>query len=96
MGGRSCHVLELTPRVSSPHVLKGHLWVDTKDYLIVRIEGRTSSSPSFLAGRPLIVREYKHLGGFAFPERSHAVANSFLLGKTELTIEYSGYKLPGS
>ena len=96
MGGRPCHVLELIPRAKNPHVLKGKVWVDAKDYLLVRIEGRTSSSPSFLAGRPLIVREYQQIEGFAFPQRSHATASGFLLGTTELTIGYSDYKLTGA
>ncbi len=59
----------------------------------MKIEGRPSTSPSFLAGRPMIVLEYEDINGFAFAKRRQAVSDSLLLGRTELTIEYSGYKL---
>jgi outer membrane lipoprotein-sorting protein len=91
--GHNCDVLELVPRMSSPHLLKGRAWVDAKDYYLVRIEGKPTASPSFLAGRPMITRDYKQIEGFSFATRSHALADGFLLGKTELTIEYSNYKL---
>jgi hypothetical protein len=93
--GRPCEVLELIPRRKSPHLLRGRAWVDAKDYSLVRIEGRPSASLSFLAGRPMIVRDYENIYGFAFAKRSHALSDSLLLGTTELTIEYSGYKLTG-
>lgn len=91
--GHPCDVLELVPLVKGPHVLKGRAWVNAKNHLLVKIEGRPSTSPSFLAGRPMIVREYENIDGFAFAKRTHAISDSLLLGRTELTILYSGFKL---
>lgn len=91
--GQLCALMELVPRVKSPHALEGFVWVDAKDYVLVRIEGKPTVSPSFIAGRPSITREYQKLNGFAFAKRSQALSNNALLGKTELTIDYSGYKL---
>ncbi len=91
--GQPCDVLEVVPRVKTPHVLKGRVWVDAQNYLLVRVEGRLITSPSFFAGQPMIVREYKNIDGFAFVQRSHAVSDSLLFGRTELNIDYSGYKL---
>jgi hypothetical protein len=92
INGRNCNVLELVPWLKSPHLLKGRAWVGATDYSLVRIEGRPTASPSFLAGRPTITRDYEQIKGFPLAIRSHALADSFLLGKTELTIDYSNYK----
>jgi hypothetical protein len=93
MDGRTCDILELVPRTKSAHFLKGRAWVDSEDRSLVRIEGKPSASPSFWAGRPTIVREYERIDGFTVAKRSHAISDSLLLGKTELTIEYSHYAL---
>jgi hypothetical protein len=94
--GRPCEVLDLTPLKKSPHLLKSRAWVDAEDHSLVRIEGRPVVSASFWAGRPLIVRDYERIEGFSMATRSHALAETLLMGKTELTIEYSDYKITGS
>lgn len=85
--GRNCKVLELVPRLKSPHLLNGRAWVDANDYSLVRIEGKPTASPSFLAGRPMITRDDEQIEGFSLATRSHALSDSFLLGETELTIQ---------
>lgn len=90
--GWKCEVLELLPRTKGPHVLKGRAWVDSEDYSLVRIEGKASVSPSFLAGRPMIIREYEKTEGFSLAKPSHATSDSIFLGHRELTIEYNDYK----
>lgn len=91
--GRTCDILELVPRTKSVHLIKGRAWVDSEDRSLVRVEGKPSASPSFWAGKPTIVREYQRVDGFSVAKKSHAVSESLLLGKTELTIEYSNYAL---
>jgi hypothetical protein len=91
--GRRCYVLELTPRAKSPHLLRGHAWIDQEDGSLIRIEGRPSASPSFLAGRPSVVRDYEKVGDFWLAKSSHAVSDNFLLGTTELSIDYVNYHL---
>jgi hypothetical protein len=94
--GRPCEVLELSPLTKSPHLLKGRAWVDVEDHSLVRIEGKPAASVSFWAGRPTIIREYEKIEEFSMAKQSHALADTLLLGKTELTIEYSGYKITTS
>jgi hypothetical protein len=81
--------------VKSSHLLKGRSWVDTESHGLVRIEGKPAASPAFMAGRPEIVRDYAQIEGFSLATKSRAVSDSFLLGKTELTIEYSDYRING-
>ncbi|HYM13132.1 MAG TPA: outer membrane lipoprotein-sorting protein [Bryobacterales bacterium] len=96
LAGRQCEVLEIIPRTKSTHLLKGRAWVDAEDHSLVRIEGKPSAGPSFWSGRPMIVREYERIDGFSLATKSHALSDSFLLGRTELTIEYSDYKVTGT
>ena len=91
--GRAAYLLEIVPRVKSPHLIKGSLWVDAADGAVIRIQGEAAASPAFLAGRPTIDRQYEKQQGFSLARVSHAVSSSFLLGKTEVTIEYHDYHI---
>lgn len=90
---RKCYVVELTPKRASTHLLKGRAWIDAEDGSLIRIEGRPGSSPSFITGRPLIVREFQKMGEFWLAKSSHAVSDSFLFGRTELQIDYVDYRV---
>ena len=59
----------------------------------MRIEGKPGASASFFAGRPMIVREYTKTEGFSLARQSRATTDGLLLGKTDLTIDYSDYKV---
>jgi hypothetical protein len=93
LSGRLCKIIDLNPKLKATNLLKGRAWIDANDYSLVRIEGRPAASPSFWAGRPMIVRDYENIQGFPLAKRSHAVSDSFLLGRTELTIEYDSYRI---
>ena len=41
----------------------------------------------------MIVREYAKTDGFSLARQSRATTDGFLLGKTDLTIDYSDYKV---
>jgi hypothetical protein len=96
VSGIMCDVLELTPKRKSPYLLRGRLWVDPAKMMIVKVEGKPPASASFFSGRPQVVREYKHLEGFALAHHSHAVSSSFLFGQSIVDIEYRDYHLVGS
>lgn len=90
---RKCYVVELTPKRASPHLLKGRAWIDAEDGSLIRLEGRPGTSPSFITGKPMLVREFEKVGEFWLAKSSHAVSDSFLFGKTELQIDYVDYHI---
>lgn len=96
VGDILCDVLELTPKRKSPYLLKGRLWIDPLKMMVVRIEGKPPASASFFSGRPQVIREYKHLNGFALAHHSHAVSSSFFFGQSVVDIEYRDYHLIAS
>jgi hypothetical protein len=91
VGGTICDVLELIPKRKSPYLLKGRLWLDPANIVIVKIEGKPPTSASFFSGRPEIVRDYKEVNGFALAQHSRAVSSSFLFGRSTVDIEYRNY-----
>jgi hypothetical protein len=64
--------------------------------MLVRIQGKPTASPAFLAGIPEVVRDYIEVDGFSLARKSHAISQTFLLGKTDLTIEYTDYRVNGA
>jgi hypothetical protein len=85
--------LALTPRRKAPYLIEGTLWVDTQDGTIVKIEGIGSKSPSIFTGPTHMMRQYANIDGFAEATRARAESSSVLLGKTVVTIDYSGYQI---
>jgi hypothetical protein len=93
LDGRDCLVLSLTPKRKAPFLIDGTIWVDSRDYSIVQLQGTSSKSPSIFTGPAQMMRQYVNVNGFAEATHARAVSNSFLLGQTVVTIEYSGYQI---
>ena len=91
-GGGKCYVLETIPTHKDTRLLKGRIWLDTEDFSVIRVEGRSSESPSFWVGKPMIVRDYTRIAGYSWATRAHSHTDNLLLGKSELVIEYSDYQ----
>jgi len=93
MVGRRCYVLELTPLRKDKHLLKGKAWVDAEDYAAVHVEGRFADSLSFWIGKPFMTSDFMKVSGLWFAAKRHSIQNSFLAGRSELTIEYRDYQI---
>ena len=92
-GGRSCFVIELKPRFKSKHLIDGKAWIDSETYALVRIEGQFAASVSAFLGRPHFTQEFGEVAGFWLPVRAHATSSTFLLGSSELTVDYLEYEV---
>jgi len=93
LDGRECLALDITPRQKAPNLIIGTLWVDARDYSIVRIEGTGSKSPSMWTEPTRMMRQYANVNGFAMASRAKAESNSFFFGRTILTIDYRDYEI---
>jgi len=91
--GRECLVLAINPKRKAPNLIVGTLWVDAKDYTIVRLEGVASKAPSVFAGTTHMMRQYDQVEGFAMATHARAESSTFLYGKTVVTIDYTGYDI---
>lgn len=91
--GRQCWQLAIQPRQKAPNLIDGTLWVDVGDDSIVRLEGMSSKNPSFWAGPAHVLRQYVKVNGFAEATHARAESDSFVFGRTVITIDYEGYQI---
>ncbi|HWF48267.1 MAG TPA: hypothetical protein VG168_14755 [Bryobacteraceae bacterium] len=90
---RKCYLLKLQPRHKNDRLINGQGWVDAADFEIIHEEGRPNASVSFWIGRPMITEDYEKIGRFWVAKRRYSVSDSFLLGRSELTVDYSDYHI---
>jgi hypothetical protein len=93
LDGRECLALAIMPRRKATNLIIGTLWVDAKDGSIIHIAGTASQSPSIFTGPAQVMRLYTSVNGYAMATHAKAVSDSFLLGRTTVTIDYRDYKI---
>jgi hypothetical protein len=91
--GRNCIAVALKPRRASEYVMNGTVWVDAEDGSIVQVEGITARSPSVFSGASQVFRQYTMIDGFPAATHARAVSNSWLVGQTVITIDYTDYAM---
>jgi hypothetical protein len=91
LDGRACYLVSIRPKEKAPNLIVGSIWVDAKDYTIIRLEGIASKSPSIFAGTTHMMRQYADTNGFSMATHARAESSTFLYGKTVVTIDYTGY-----
>jgi hypothetical protein len=93
LDGRECLVLAINPKRKAPNLIVGAIWVDANDYTIVRLEGVASKAPTVFAGATHMMRQYAKVDGFSMATNARAESNTFLYGRTAVTIDYSNYEI---
>ncbi len=91
--GRKSFVLEATPKAKNSYLFRGKVWVDAEEYAIARIEGTPIQNPSFLIRRTSFVHRYGKFGPFWLAISNHSETDALVFGRTEVTIEYSDYRI---
>jgi hypothetical protein len=93
LDGRDCYALTVVPKHKAPNMIEGTLWVDAKDGSIARIEGTASQSVSVFTEPARVMRQYVSVNGYAMATHARATSDSFLLGRTTVTIDYRDYQI---
>lgn len=87
------YVLVVSPKAPNKYLVDGKIWVDARDFSIVRIEGQPARNPSFWVRSAHIVRTYQKVGSVWLASSTDTTSDIRILGPAELTIENSDYIL---
>ena len=87
------YVLRVEPRTKGKFLYRGRIWVDGRDFAVVRLEAEPAKNPSFWTKKTEIVQRYKKVGDFWLPAYNHSVTVIRLGGHAELTIDYREYEI---
>ena len=63
----STYVLRVSPKRKDRFLYRGRIWVDAKDFAVIRLEAEPAKNPSFWAKSSEIERIYKKVGVFWLP-----------------------------
>ena len=77
--GATALSLASIPRRKAPNLIVGSIWVDAKDFTIVRLEGVASKAPSIFAGATHMMRQYANIDGFSMATHARAESSYFSL-----------------
>ena len=88
-----CYVLEVTPRHNNRFTFRGKVWVQGKDFAVVRIEAQPVEEPSFWVKNGVFRTDYSKVGDFWFPARTVSSSHIRLGGDATLTIQYGPYQI---
>jgi hypothetical protein len=86
-----CFVAEAMPRRKDKYLFEGKLWIDVKDYSVVRIEGHPAKKLSFWIQRADFVRQYQKIDEFWLPQKDQTFVQVRLYGNKVLTIDHRDY-----
>ena len=89
----SMYVLSVEPRTKEKFLYRGYIWVDAKDFAVVRLKAEPAKNPSFWTKRSEIDQEYRKVSNFWLPAVNRSVSSIRLGGRAELTIQYNNYQI---
>jgi hypothetical protein len=95
LDGRDVHIFQVSPRQKRLGLFKGEVWIDAATYLRVQESGYLVKSPSLAIRKVAFVRKYEIRDGISVPLQVQSVTDTWLVGKAELTIDYSNFSIDG-
>jgi hypothetical protein len=92
-GWRRYYILEVTPKAKRRFLFRGRIWVNARNFAIMRIEGQPATSLSWWTTKVNFVYRYKKVGKFWLPALNETVTHVRIFGRSLLTIKYQDYDL---
>lgn len=93
VAGNDAYVLEINPRRKAKYLCRGKIWVSSRDFAIIRLEGEPAKNPSFWVSHTEMANTYQKVGDFWLPVHKDATTDVRLGGKAVLAIDFSGYRI---
>jgi len=87
------YVLDARPQSNNKFLFRGRIWVDAKDFAIIRVEGEPAVNPSWWTEKTDFQRHYRKIGDFWLPESNESKTKVRVFGTAVLTIDYRDYQI---
>ena len=91
--GHNYYVLELLPRRNAKNLLRGNIWVDTKTYLLHRVEGEPAKSSSWWLTDVRIALLFGYIGEMWMQTSSESTATVRVVGPYKMISQDVSYKI---
>ena len=91
--GRETYLFDVSPKRKRQGVFRGQLWIDTATYLRVEESGYLVQSPSVFVKKIAFVRKYQIRDGVSVPKQEQSFADTRLVGRAEMTIDFSNFAI---
>jgi hypothetical protein len=92
LNDRPCYKLKINPKRKDISLIDGEIWVDKGSFLIPRIEGDMSKTPSWWLKRVHLVLDFGSFGGTWQQTGTQALADVRMLGKRSLVSKVLDYR----
>jgi hypothetical protein len=89
--GKNAYLFELSPRKKRVGLFKGEIWLDADTCLPVYEKGRFVKNPSVFFKKVIFQRGFGIENGVAIPRYMMSTIDTRVIGKVELTINYSNF-----
>jgi hypothetical protein len=87
------YVLDAKARSDNEFLFRGRIWVDAKEFAIIRVDGEPAVNPSWWTEETDFKRRYQKIGEFWLPESNESETKVRAFGTAVLTIEYGDYQV---
>ncbi len=91
--GDTCYVLAVKPVKPNKFLYVGKIWVDARDFGVVRMQGEPAKAPSFWVRDTQIDSSWEKVGGFWFIAHNRSVSHIRMGGTATLNIDYGDYQV---
>jgi hypothetical protein len=89
--GRPVYEFAVEPKTKNKLLYRGKIWIDAKDYAVVRVEAQPAENPSFWIESTEIHHVYAKNGEFWLPKTNRSESKTRFGGNAVLTIDYGTY-----
>lgn len=90
------YILAVEPITNNKLLYRGRIWVDARDFAVVRIEAEPAKNPSFWTKETRIEQVYAKVGDFWLPLSNRSDSDIRLGGHANFSIDYRDYQITGA
>lgn len=88
IGAHHCFVVEALPKRKDKYLFEGKVWIDSREFAIVKIAGHPARNLSFWVTRADFVRQYEKINDFWLPQKDETTVDVRMYGRKILSIEH--------